>query len=299
MKADLELYRVFVAVAQEGSFSKGAQRLYMTQPAVSQAIAKLERELGMPLFVRSSRGVTLTPEGELLCGHAVQALEILKSGEEKVFRRKKLQGGILNIGAADTITKQMLLPYIRAFHEKYPEVALRVTNRTSLQMKELVRRGALDLAVVNLPLEEADLVTRPIWQVEDVFVAGKGFERLKEKPQSLQDVAAQPLVMLEREANSRRYVQEFFTQNGIVLKPEIELGAHALLPEFAAIGLGVACVVRQFCSELLEAGRIFEVPLETPIPPRNVGACYRAGIPLTTEAEEFLRFLEDGEMRKN
>lgn len=294
MKGDLELYRVFVAVAQEGSFSKGARRLYITQPAASQAIGRLEKELGTPLFIREARGVSLTPEGELLCGHAVQALEMLKSGEEKLFRRKRLQGGALNIGAADTITKQLLMPYIRAFHQKYPQVALRVTNRTSLQMKELVRRGALDLAVVNLPLEEPDLVTQAIWQVEDIFVAGQGFSHLKLNPQSLQEVARQPLIMLEREANSRKYVQDFFVQNGIVLKPEIELGAHALLAEFAEIGLGVACVVRQFCKEPLQQGRVFPISLQKPIPPRNVGACYRKGIPLTAEAEEFLRFLEEG-----
>ncbi|MDO5601714.1 MAG: LysR family transcriptional regulator [Oscillospiraceae bacterium] len=293
MKADLELYRVLVAVAQEGSFSKGARRLYITQPAASQAVGKLERQLGVSLFIRGSRGVTLTPEGELLYGHASQALDMLKTGEEKLATRKKLQAGVLNIGAADTITKEFLLPYIRAFHEKYPAVSLRVTNRTSLQMKELVRRGALDLAVVNLPLEEPDLVTLPVLRVQDIFVAGPGFEKLREKPQTLEAIAGLPLVMLEREANSRRYVEEFFIKNGIVLKPEIELGAHELLAGFAAIGLGAACVVRQFCTRPLREKKVFSIPMKTPIPARCVGACYRAGIPLTGEAEEFLRFLKE------
>lgn len=293
MTADMELYRVLVAVAQEGSFSKGARRLYMTQPAASQAIARLERQLGTPLFIRSSRGVMLTPEGALLCGHAAQALDMLKTGEEKLAARKKLQGGVLNIGAADTITKEFLLPYIQAFHQKYPAVSLRVTNRTSLQMKERVRRGALDIAVVNLPLEEPDLITLPVLQVEDIFIAGPGFESLRERPLPPEEVAALPLVMLEREANSRRYVEEFFIKNGIVLKPEIELGAHELLAEFAAIGLGVACVVRQFCQRPLKEGRVFALRLQTPVPPRFVGACYRQGIPLSVEAEEFLRFLKE------
>lgn len=294
MAVDLELYRVFLAVAHAGSFSKGAQELYITQPAASQAVQRLERELGTALFIRGSRGVTLTAEGELLRGHAAQALALLAAGEEKLATRKKLQGGILNIGAADTITKEFLLPFIQAFHQKYPAVALRVTNRTSLQMKALVRRGALDLAVVNLPLEEPGLVTLPVLQVEDIFVAGPGFERLKNIPQPLTALARLPLVMLEREANSRRYVEEFFIRHGILLKPEIELGAHELLAEFAAIGLGAACVVRQFCQRPLREGRVFTIPLETPIPSRFVGACYREGIPLSGAAEEFLRLLQEG-----
>lgn len=295
MQADLELYRVFAVVARAGSFSKGAEQLFITQSAASQALKRLEDQLGARLFVRGRRGVTLTQEGRLLYEHAAAALSTLQAGEEKLRRVQGLAEGTLALGAADTITQELLLPYISAFRHLYPGVQLQVTNRTSLQLAQALEQGALDLAIVNLPVTRPRLAVRPIWQVHDIFVAGAPFAALQNKPLTARQLAAQPLVMLERASNSRRYVDDFFAAQGVALTPRIELGAHSLLCPFAAIGFGLACVVEEFCQKELREGTVFPVGLKKPIPPRHVGACWVQELPLSAAAAEFLHLLADAE----
>ena len=292
MAADLELYRVFAEVARAGSISKGAKKLYITQPAASQAVRRLEEQLGSRLLVRGRKGVSLTQEGQLVYSHAVSALSVLAAGEERLRRVQDLEDGQLKLGAADTITKEFLLPYLSAFRQLYPGVQLKVTNRTSLQLLELLRQGELDLAVVNLPVRQEGLEVKPILAVHDIFIAGHRYAHLQGRTLTAAELAVHPLVMLEREANSRRYVEEWFTAQGIALKPEIELGAHDLLPDFAAIGFGLACVEEEFCQAQLKAGNVFPVRLEPPIPPRHVGACWLSGLPLARAARELLNLMQ-------
>lgn len=293
MKTNPELYKIFVTAANAGSFSAGAKELYLTQSAVSQAVRKLEQQLGVPLFVRGRRGAVLTQEGRLLYDHAVQALQLLEAGEQKIQRLRELNEGQLRIGAADTITQEYLLPYLSAFRQLHPNVQLQVTNRTSRQLTELLSQGRLDIAIVNLPIDDKRLVVQPIFEVHDIFVAGHQFEELDGRFLSPQELMHYPLVMLEQAANSRRYVDGYFRSHGIEIAPEIELGAHELLPSFAAIGFGIACVVREFCTKQLEEGVVFPVQLVPPIPPRSVGACWVKEMPLSAAAAELMRLLHD------
>ena len=207
---------------------------------------------------------------------------------------QNLEAGTLRLGAADTITKEFLLPFLSAFRTLHPGVQLQVTNRTSVQLVQKVLDGRLDMAVVTLPVENERLCVRPILQVHDIFVAGHAFAHLKGKTLSPAELAAQPLAMLEQAANSRRYVDSFFARCGVQLSPQIELGAHGLLPDFAAIGFGLACVGQEFCGKELADGTGFPVRLRPAIPPRAVGACWLCAMELSGAAKEFLRLLEDG-----
>ncbi len=299
MKTNPELYKIFVAAAQTGSFSAGAKALYLTQSAVSQAVHKLEQQLGVPLFVRGRRGVMLTQEGRLLYDHAVQALQLLEAGEQKLMRLRELNEGLLRIGAADTITKEYLLAYLSAFRQLHPNVQLQVTNRTSRQLTELLAQGRLDLAIVNLPIDDKRFEVHPIFEVHDIFVAGHPFNALEGRPLSAQELVRYPLVMLERASNSRRYVDEYFRTQGIEPAPEIELGAHELLASFAAIGFGIACVVEEFCTRPLEEGVVFPIRLVPPVPARSIGACWMKDMPLSAAAAELMRLLHDAPAKRN
>lgn len=286
---DLELYRVFCAVAQAGSFSQAARELYVTQSAVSQTVRQLERQIARPLFVRGRRGAILTAEGKTLYEHIAPALGMIRTGEERLERMRQLREGELSIGANDTLSEHFLLPYLGRFHESYPGVRIQVVNRTSGEAIALLRAGKIDLALANLPLAEVDDVeTRECMAVHDVFVASEKFEALRGKQLTPQRLAACPLVMLERLSNSRRYVDDFFEQTGAPLTPEIELGAHDLLLAFAAIGLGVACVIREFAQDFLVDGRLFELTLDQPVPPRAIGLCTLRGITPSFAAERFI-----------
>ncbi|MEG2053687.1 MAG: LysR family transcriptional regulator [Oscillospiraceae bacterium] len=291
MSINLEAYRVFLAVAEAGSFSKGAVKLYVTQPAVSQAINSLEGQLGTHLFNRSGKGVTLTDEGSMLYERVSHAISLIESGEANIKMTNRLEAGNLHIGAGDTITKQFLMPYIQKFHTRYPEVSIKVTNRTSPQLIEFLKNGSLDLAVVNLPIDDNSLRIRPCAMIHDIFVAGENFAYLKNADLTCEELAKKPLVMLESQSNSRRYVDNYFAENGVILNPEIELGAYDLLQDFAKIGLGISCVIKEFSSENLQDESLFEVNLMPPIPARQIGVCNLADISLSVAAKQFVKLI--------
>ena len=288
MTADLDLYSIFCTVARCGSLSHAARELYVSQPAISQSMLRLEYMLGCTLFTRNSRGITLTSEGRMLYSYANKAVSLIAAAEDKINRMRTLQSGGLMIGASDTLCQFFLLPFLERFHTEYPEVQLQVMNRTTPETVELLKIGKVDIALVNLPVDDSALTIYEVLKVHDVFVASARFNHLKEHPVTLNDLAREPLVLLEQASNSRKYLDDFASVCGVTLHPEIELGAHSLLVEFAKIGLGIACVTREFAARAIESGELFEVELVSPMPPRNIGLISLEGVPLSAAAERFI-----------
>jgi len=295
MDVSLELYRIFRTVAREKNFSGAAKSLYISQPAVSQAMKQLEEQLGVSLFIRGSRGVTLTQEGEILKGYVDSALNLLDAGETRIQALRSLTAGELRIGASDTVSRWYLLPAIERFHVMYPEVALRITNRTSPETLELLKEGKLDVGFVNMPMSVTGVQYEECKPVHDVFIAGRGYEHLQGRKLSLDEVAASRLIMLESASNSRRWVDHHFLSCGVELRPEIELGAHDLLLDYASIGLGVACVIAEFSETTVASRGLFTLELSEPVPARSVGACWLAGIELSPAARRFVDLVKDCE----
>ncbi len=285
----LDLYRVFATVAREGSFSAAARALYLTQPAVSQAISQLEHQLDTPLFIRSVRGVTLTPEGAILLEHAQTALETLERGRGKLEKLRHLETGSLRVGAGDAATRHYLLPRLSHFSKRFPGLSLSVQNGTTGELLEYLRGGAIDLALINLPLESDDLVVQICLPIHDVFVA-KPNPDLTDQLLPLDELSQMRLIMLERRSNSRRLVDEALHRLDVNLSPEIELGSHDLLMDFAELGLGVSCVVREFAKESLQDGRLIELQTTPSLPERAIGMAYLKDVPLPAAA---LRFLDE------
>lgn len=289
MNINIELYKVFSAVATAGTFSGAAKLLDISQPAVSQAMRQLEDALDIKLFNRSSRGVTLTKEGELLSGYVRSAMGLIEAGEDKLLKLRSLSAGELRIGAGDTVSKWYLAPFIGKYHTLYPDVKISITNRTTDGTMELLRSGAIDIGVVNMPMSEKGFVFEECLSVHDVFIAGEPFSHLRDRVVSLSELASYPLIMLEQASNSRRMVDRHFLENGVVLRPEIELGAHDLMIDYARIGLGIACVTREFVRYSDE--ELFEVRLAQRIPRRSIAVCYRENIPLSAAAKRFISLL--------
>lgn len=291
MAADLELYRVFCTVARCGSLSHAARELYISQPAVSQAMRRLEDSLGCSLFTRNSRGIMLTSEGRMLFSYADKAVSLVSAAEDKLNRMRTLQSGGLMIGASDTLCQYFLLPFLERFHAEYPAVQLQVTNRTTPETVELLKIGKVDIALVNLPVEGDMLCVRECLQVHDIFVAAKRFEHFKGQAITWDILSREPLVLLEQASNSRKYLDAFAAQQGVTLHPEIELGAHSLLVQFARIGLGIACVTSEFARDPVANGELFEVQLDTPLPSRAIGLISLDGVPLSAAALRFIQIV--------
>ncbi len=288
----LDLYRVFCEVAKAQSFSKAAAVLYMTQPAVSQAIMQLEGELKLRLFTRTPRGVVLTNEGQLLFEYISSAINLISTGEKKLVEIKDLKAGELRLGVGDTISRYYLLPYLERFHKLYRSIELKVFNGTTIELCAMLKSGEIDIAVCNLPIEDAAFEIIECMDIHDIFVCGEMYKDISSKPLSLEEISELPLILLETKSNSRKYVEKHMFSKGVAIKPEIELGSHELLLEFARINLGISCVIKEFSLEYLNNGSLYEIQLNEEIPKRSIGVCYLKSIPLSPASGRFVDTLE-------
>jgi len=295
MAEKLDLYKIFCQVARHGSFTRAAQALYMSQSAVSQAILNLESELGVQLFNRTPRGVTLTPEGSLLLEYAQSALSLIEAGEQKLAEFVNISVGELKIGVGDTISKYFLLPFLETFHIQYPTINFKIINGTTPEICTLVKTGKLDLGLCNFPIHDSALQRIPCLEVRDIFVCGYQYRFLSQQKTSLEELVRYPLIMLEPGSNSRKYVEDFLLSRGIRVHPEFELGSHDLLLEFARINLGVACVTKQFARDYLEREYVYEIPVVPSIPPRAIGICYLKSVSLSPASARFVELVAGGD----
>ena len=293
MSVKLELYRVFKEVAEVGNITAAAQALYISQSAVSQSIKQLERDLQTRLFARNSRGVTLTAEGQMLYEYFRSAMGLLETGEEKLSQTRELQMGQLTIGASDNVTSQSLLPYLDTFHKQHPAIHIQIVSGRSHKVLGLLRSGKVDIAFASTPADDAGLRIYPCFDTHAIFVAGTEYPCDFRHVYTLEEIAAFPLILLERKASSRLYLERFFLQNGLKLNPEIELGARSLLVDLAAIGFGVAGVTEEFVRKELDSGRLKKLKTSFEIPARSVDMCLLSDVPQSAAAERFTDFVKD------
>lgn len=281
----LDYYRTFSVVYESRSFSEAARRLYVTQSAISQSVKQLEFLLDVKLFVRGKRSVIPTAEANALYSAIIPAIETIGEAEEKITRLRLLQEGSLCICAADTVAKYYLLPYLKRWNELYPNVRLTVVNRTSTEAFSLLSAGKIDIAFVNSPVTEEKFSRKTCLHLHDVFIGGSAYKALSGKTITRKQLIEYPLIMLETLSNSRRAVDAEFFSDGIILKPEIELGAHELLIDFARIGLGISCVTREF-SDIRE--ELFEIQLDQPLPERTLELCWLENEQASSAKKKFI-----------
>ena len=294
MAVKLELYRVFKEVAETGNISLAAKNLYISQSAVSQSIKQLEVALQARLFSRSPRGVTLTGEGQMLYEYVRSALSLLSTGEDKLSQAQQLLLGTLTIGASDTVTSLFLTPYLEAFHRKHPGIRLKIVSGRSAKVLGLLKSGVVDIAFASSPADKSSLSDFPCFETHSVFVAGSNYPCDFDHVYTLQEIAAFPLILLERKASSRVFLEQYFLKRGVTLTPEIELSSRSLLVDMAAIGLGVAGVTEEFVKRDLEHGSIRVLKTDFEIPSRTVDMCTLREVSPTAAASRFIEMVQEG-----
>ncbi|SFJ44622.1 DNA-binding transcriptional regulator, LysR family [Paenibacillus sp. UNC496MF] len=290
MELNLERYRVFYWTAKLGSLTKAADKLHITQPAVSHTLKQLEGVLGGQLFFRTTKGVTLTAEGEVLFNFVEQAMHYIEIGEKKIAEMQELSYGEISIGASDTLCKHFLLPHLEQFHKQYPEIKIRVTNRTTPETISLLKEGKIDFGVVNLPAFDLKIDFRISSTLQDCLVGNQEYAVLAENPLPLEDLHQYPLLLLEG-GNTRNFLDEYAASSGITLKPELELGSLDLLTQFAQSGFGLTFIAREYISDELSTGKLIEIPLIPSIPKRHIGFATLKAVPLSAASRRFLEFL--------
>lgn len=291
MDINFELYKIFFCCADSQSFSKAAKKLFISQSAVSQSIRQLETRLGVTLFYRKSRAIQLTPEGEMLFSYVAQAYNFIKTAESKLQELEGLKAGEIRIGVSDSICKYFVMPYIKKFGMLYPQISIKVVNRTTPQLLEVLRNGLVDMVISTLPVNPELYTSVGFLIVEDIFVASDKYAELKNKIVPLKELASHPLVMLPPDSSTRKAIDSFFVSHGLACSPEIELESLDLLVEFALIGTGIAYVLKDSAVKFIEDGRLFRIETAEKLPEREVGIVTMKNVMLSKAVQTFMDIL--------
>lgn len=294
MTANLEYYKVFYYAAKYGGLTPAAEALSISQPAVSQSMKQLEGLLGVRLFIRASRGIRLTPEGELLYAYVKKGYEQIAEGERQLKQMLNLELGEIRIGASDMTLQFYLLPFLEKFHEKYPKIKVVVTNAPTPETLRYLEEGRIDFGVVSTPfLKEERLEILTVKEIEDTFVAGRRFIQYKHKTLDLQELERLPLISLEKNTSTRTYMDNYLKENGVEIHPEFELATSDMIVQFALRSLGVGSVMREFAGEYLESGQLFELRFNKRIPGRHFCLVTDKRNPVSASARSFLEILKE------
>lgn len=272
---NLSRYRIFLEVADCGSISKAAEHLYISQPAVSMTIKKLEENLSATLFIRKTRGVALTEEGKLLYDCARIALYALADAEEKLKQSKNT--GRLRIAASNVLCKYILMPYLEKFTKKYPDTDVSITCTSSSNAHAMLEECSIDLALMAKPDNIGTMSYYSLGEIEDIFVCTPAY--LKRLDCKMNDVFKYGNIMLLNKSNvSRMHVNNYYAENNINPAHILEVNEMDMLIEFAKIGIGISCVVKQFVKNELLSGSLIEIQLPKPISAREIGFLYNENI---------------------
>jgi len=269
---DLELYRIFYVTASKGSISAAAKELYISQPAVSSSIRRLENQLGAPLFVRKPRGVELTKEAALLYEHVKQAFSSLESGEKAFLNALEEKNLEIRINATEILTRYVLLPFLKSFSEKYPKIKIKLSSRGTPEAISLLKNGELDIALPTLPCHEAsNLNLKEFFTFHDCFVAGSNFTELKGRTLSLSELTKYPILVLQEGMNSRFFIDKLCKAHNVSLDPHMEVESIDTLIRCAQSGCGISFIIKEFAEKKISDGELFEIPIKEKIDCRTIG----------------------------
>lgn len=291
---NLELYRVFYAVAKCGSLTKAAQELFISQPAVSQSVKQLENQLGVSLFNRTHNGMELSPAGgKLIFRQIEEALALIDGAENSLKELNTTATGTVRIGATDSIFAHVLADKLALYNERYPAVKLELISSTSPYTVSQLKDGKCDVAFINLPLEDKDVrLYGTVKHLTDVFVAGSKYESLKGEAVSLNRLHEFPLIMIERNTVFRSALAKYADTLGVRFEPDIEVANWDLMIKLVIKGMGVGCLPREYCLEELEKGELFELNVQPPLPARGVGIALAKNVQPSFAVREFISMFE-------
>lgn len=290
-ESNLNRYRLFCAVAECESISKAAELNYISQPAISKAITKMEESLGTVLFNRNHRGVTLTDEGKVFYDELKSAFDIIKSGEDKLRSINELGIGRLRLGASSVLCKAMLLPYLKGFINENPHIKITIECQSSSRIHKMLMDGVIDVGLMVKPDNMTELSFISLGEIEDIFAATPNYlDNLALRNES--DIFENANIMLlDSENVSRHHVDKFFKENNIEPKHILEVSNMDMLIEFTKIGMGVSCVVKQFVEKEIECGELREIPLNSKINTREVGLAFIKTSRLNATMQKFIDYV--------
>lgn len=266
-----EYYKMFYYVGKHQNITKAAAEMYISQPAVTRAIQNLESELGCRLFTRNKSGVEFTQEGKTLFEYVSIAYSHLIKGEDEVRRAISVETGTIYIGASITSLHEFLFSFLNIFREKYPRAKLKITTGSNNGIVEKLKNGTVDLAFVSTPCNASKALNSiTVCKFNDILIAGNRFSELKNSPLDLKELTNYPVVSLRRSMQLRQFLDEIFTQNDLIITPDIEVDGAGLLVPMISHNFGLGFVPQEMAEAAISRGEVFKVPLIQEIPERQI-----------------------------
>ena len=291
MENNLNLYYIFYTVALHKNISGAAKELYISQPAISKAISKLEQSLDVILFHRSSRGVTLTMEGELLFTQVQTAFSAIRHGEEQLKKVNELGISQISIGVSITLCKYVLLPYLQQFVKDNPHIKVTITCHPTMETLRDIDNSVTDIGVVGIPSLPNGLTYIPYTFVTtDRYLENLKIRVGNDRKAILNNAT---FMMLNKENISRKYVDMYLSSHQITMDNIIEINTMDLLIELAKIDLGIACVIKDFVKDELDDHSLTEVSLGRAIPKRKLGLVYKDDTIMTDAMKKFISYFTE------
>lgn len=271
LEIDIELYKIFYTVAKYSNITKAAEALFISQPAVTMSIKKLEELLETTLFVRNKRGVILTTEGKVLYEHVSSAMENIKIGENRLASLKTLETGSIRIGIGTTLTKHFLLKYLEVFHKEYPKININIDTSMTSEILKKLDEGKLDIAIITNDNDEfKEFNVHYTKDIQYSFVCNNNYPDLICREVTLEELPNYPLLLQHPYTNSRRMLDEFANKNGVKLSSDMEVSSYTLVIEFAKIGLGIGFVIEEFIQDELQNKELFKINLVPSFPKQKL-----------------------------
>lgn len=294
MYANFEHYKTFYYVAKYKNFTKAANALLTSQPAVTCCIQNLESALGCKLFIRSNKGVKLTEEGELLYRYVAPACETIAEGEQALREELGTKNKAICIGTTQMAMTFFLLPRLNEFKKEYPDANLKIKSSTTPDTLEQLQNGKVDIAIVTTPftLNEGFKAIK-VKEFQSVFIAGTKYQDLKGRQVRLEELASYPLVTSSHTTTSYQFLQDLFIKVGASVKPEMEASTMDLIVPMVESNLGIGFVSMSFAKAAIEKGNVFAIDLKEEIPTRNICLVTDTRRPLSAEVSCLCQVLEE------
>ena len=294
MNTNFENYRTFYFVAKYGNITAAAEALYSEQPNVTRAIKNLERDLGCVLFTRSNKGVTLTPEGEMLYRRVAIAYEQIAAAEEELSRHNGFEEGLLRIGVSETALHEVLLSALVRYHALYPKIKFSLVNLTNTQAISAVKNQAVDFVLISTPFSlDKSLKSVPIKRFQDIVVCGERYRYLTGEKVSFRELTGLCIVSVNKTTKTYEYYRTLFRRYGLEFAPEIEVSTSNQILPIVKNNLGIGFIPASFAENEIANGEVFRLETEEEITPREICLIKRADFSLSVAAKEFERLLKN------
>lgn len=292
MIVNLELYRIFLVVAETGNITKASEKLNISQPAVTKHIKNLEDNLGNSLFIRTKKGVLLNEYGKAIFLKVKQALTLIEEAEQEIGAYKNFHKGTIKIGISTTLTKRYLFHFLEQFHKEYSNIIIDIYTDPTKELIKKLKEGMLDFIIGKFPYtKDLDLEYQTLGTTKYIFAYNPKYYEIT-KPISVMELNQYPLLLQETPSNSRDSIERFLKENRIHIEPTMNIASSNLLIDFIIMGYGIGYVTKLYIEKELKTGILKELKITSNTESISYGIMSLKHNIMTSHSKKLIEYLK-------